>query len=176
MSSERSSLLSSLAKTTSRRHLMAGQCRDDRLTLRATVSALIFSCTKTISPPCHRILTTCSTVDLEWMNDCSFLHCHSVSKFDPFFPHQADYTVCGDLSRLQKISMAMFLLAYGSCADQLDKMQRLAESTALEFLYLFSAAIIAQFSGKYLRTPNDGKTRTLLFRAEKLGFQGCCGP
>lgn len=62
------------------------------------------------------------------------------------------------------------MLVYGWAADILNEMLRIAESTALKFLYQLAASIVAVFSQEYLRALMEEERRKLLLHAEKLRF------
>ena len=63
------------------------------------------------------------------------------------------------LSSLQKITVALRMLAYGVVADFMDEYVRIGKSTAIESLKKFVKAVVDIFSNKYLRSQT---TKTLL--------------
>jgi len=78
-------------------------------------------------------------------------------------------------SSLQKCTVAMRLLAYRASGDSADDYLRMAESTAIDFLYRFCRAVIAVFEKQYLRTPTAEDTARNLAVNESRGFPGMLG-
>ena len=76
-----------------------------------------------------------------------------VSRFDPWFLQALDATGRLGLSTLQKSTAAIQMLAYGVPADACDEYVRLGESTVLEAMKHWIAAIHACFGETYLRQP-----------------------
>ncbi|XP_021306905.1 uncharacterized protein LOC110431742 [Sorghum bicolor] len=69
----------------------------------------------------------------------------------------------------------MRMLTYGLPADATDEYIRIGESTALESLRRFVAAVVEIFRDEYLRHPNEADTTRLLAMGEKKGFPGMLG-
>ncbi|CAM8978482.1 unnamed protein product [Rhodiola kirilowii] len=80
----------------------------------------------------------------------------------------------GVLGRLleQKMTGAIRMLAYGSCADQCAEITRLGESTTLKFLNKWCTQIVHHYKDRYLRSPNPADLSHLLARAEHQEFPG----
>ena len=76
-----------------------------------------------------------------------------VSCFDPWFLQAPDATGRLGLSTLQKSTVAIRMLAYGVPTDAYDEYIRLDESTVLEAMKRWVAAIHACFGETYLRQP-----------------------
>jgi hypothetical protein len=74
---------------------------------------------------------------------------------------------------VQKVTVALRMLAYGGLADSLDEYIRMGESTVLETVNKFTRAIVAIFGPEYLREPNEQDIARLRAKAEKEGSQGC---
>jgi hypothetical protein len=74
---------------------------------------------------------------------------------DSYFNQRVDVTGLVGLGPLQKVCAAMQILAYGLPTDVVDKYIEIGESTARECHNHFCRALIAYFSGWYLRTPNE---------------------
>ena len=64
------------------------------------------------------------------------------------------------------------MLTYGVPADATDEYVRIGESTAIESLHRFVAAVVDLFEDEYLRYPNEADTTHLLALGEKNGFPG----
>jgi hypothetical protein len=79
------------------------------------------------------------------------------------------------LSCFQKVTAAMRMLTYGVPADATDEYVRIGESTALESLRRFVAAVVEIFGDQYLRYPNEADTTHLLAIGEQKGFLGMLG-
>ncbi|KAL9676890.1 hypothetical protein QQ045_005111 [Rhodiola kirilowii] len=75
----------------------------------------------------------------------------------------------------QKMTAAIRMLAYGSCADQCAEITRMGESTTLECMKKFCAQIVHHYKDQYLRSPNVTDLNRLLTRAEQHGFPGMLG-
>lgn len=73
-------------------------------------------------------------------------------------------------SRLQEVTAAVCMLAYGCTADSLEVTLRLLNRTALLCMFSFSAAVDESFEGEILAAPNEEETKMLLQRAEHLEF------
>ncbi|CAM8934379.1 unnamed protein product [Rhodiola kirilowii] len=83
----------------------------------------------------------------------------------------------GELGLLpeQKMTAAIRMLAYGSCADQCAEITRMGESTTLECMKKFCAQVVFHYKAQYLRSPNVTDMNRLLRRAEQRGFPGMLG-
>ena len=62
----------------------------------------------------------------------------------------------------QKMTCALRFLAYGSSADQLDELIRMAETTVLKTVRMFCDSIIECFSTEYLRRPTESDLDAIL--------------
>jgi hypothetical protein len=67
------------------------------------------------------------------------------------------------------------MLAYGSPADQLDEILKIASSTALECLGKFAKGVIECFGPEYLRPPRADELEKILQENESRGFPGHVG-
>ncbi|KAL9673313.1 hypothetical protein QQ045_029569 [Rhodiola kirilowii] len=72
----------------------------------------------------------------------------------------------------QKMTAAIRMLPYGSCADQCAELTRMGESTTLECLKKWCAQIVEYYEDHYLRSPNAADLSRLLQRVEQRGFPG----
>ncbi|KAL9674532.1 hypothetical protein QQ045_030804 [Rhodiola kirilowii] len=75
----------------------------------------------------------------------------------------------------QKMTTAIRMLAYGSCADQCAELTRMGESTTLECLKKWCAQVVEHYKDRYLRSSNAADLSRLLQRAEQRGFPGMIG-
>jgi len=64
----------------------------------------------------------------------------------------------------------MRMLAYGTAADAQDEYCRISESTSLESLKRFCAAIVKVYSKKYLRQPTWADIQKQMDINEKRGI------
>jgi hypothetical protein len=67
------------------------------------------------------------------------------------------------------------MLAYGSPADKLDDVLKIAASTALECLGKFAKGVIGCFGPEYLRPPRVDELEKILLENESCGFPGHVG-
>ena len=73
---------------------------------------------------------------------------------EPYFTQKRNVAKKLGLSPLQKMTVALRMLAYGVAANFMDEYVRIAETTAITSLKKFVAAVVAIFSEEYLRSPN----------------------
>ena len=73
------------------------------------------------------------------------------------------------------MTVAVRMLAYGVTADFMDEYVRIEETTAMENLKKFVAAMVDIFSEEYLRSPNNENIARLLAYGESYGFIGMLG-
>jgi hypothetical protein len=99
----------------------------------------------------------------------------AVEKHDKYFVQKVNAAGHYGFTCLQKVTAAFRQLAYGVPADYVDEYIRMGESTAIESLRKFVAAICEVFGNEYLRAPNEDDTTRLLHIAEKCGFPGMLG-
>ena len=79
------------------------------------------------------------------------------------------------LSSLQKITVALRMLAYGIIANFMDEYVWIEESTSMESLKKFVKAVVDIFSKEYLRYPNNENIAIILANGERRGFLGMLG-
>src|SRR5881394_3016000 len=99
----------------------------------------------------------------------------AVEEQDPWFKQRRNAAGKLGLSSLQKVTAAFRMLAFDAPADFLDECLRLGESTIIESMRRFVAAIIHRFGDKYLRAPNEEDIARLLHINEQRGFPGILG-
>ncbi len=99
----------------------------------------------------------------------------AVEGHDDYFIQKRDNAQRLGFSSLQKITVALRMLAYGVIADFMDKYVRIGESTAIESLKKFVKAVVSIFSDEYLRSPNNEDIARLLEVGQSLGFPGMLG-
>jgi hypothetical protein len=100
---------------------------------------------------------------------------HAVEAHDDYFVQKRNAAQVLGLSCFQKVTAAFRMLTYGIPADLTDEYIRIAESTALESLRRFVAAVVDIFEDEYLRYPNEADTARLLALSEQNGFPGNLG-
>ena len=76
---------------------------------------------------------------------------------------------------LQKVTVAIRMLAYGTAGDSVDEYLRMAENTAIEILKVFCKTVIKVYGEEYLRSPNAEDVAKLLKEGEERGFPGMLG-
>ena len=75
----------------------------------------------------------------------------------------------------QKLTSALRMLAYGSCADSNDEYIRMGETTTLNYLQQFCQAIIETYGPFYLRKPTAEDLKLILSLHSAKGFPGRLG-
>jgi hypothetical protein len=76
---------------------------------------------------------------------------------------------------VQKVTVALRMLAYGVSADSFDENFQMGASTVLETVQKFTRPIVHIYGHRYLRTPNEHDIVQLLANAEQRGFPGMIG-
>ncbi|XP_062209204.1 uncharacterized protein LOC133910985 [Phragmites australis] len=99
----------------------------------------------------------------------------NLREWSPYFTQRVDATGRDSLSPLQKCTAAIRMLAYGSSADQLDEVLKIAASTCLEILGKFAEGVIECFGEEYLRPPTSDEMEKILQENEARGFPGMLG-
>ncbi|XP_066385521.1 uncharacterized protein [Miscanthus floridulus] len=111
-----------------------------------------------------------------WMNKLLFLRIvQTLSNWDPYFTQRVDATGRDGHSPLHKCTAAIWMLAYGSPADQLDEIIKIAASTCLEILGKFAIGVLECFGQEYLRPPTSDELEKILQENETRGFPGMLG-
>jgi len=98
-----------------------------------------------------------------------------VESHDDYFMQKRSAANVPGLSCFQKVSATFRMLTYGVSVDATDEYVRIGESTAIESLRRFVAAVIDLFEDEYLRYPSEADTTRLLALGEKNGFPGMLG-
>jgi len=96
----------------------------------------------------------------------------TLSNWDPYFTQRVDATGRDGHSPLQKCTAAIRMLAYGSPADQLDEVLKIAASTCLKILGKFAIEVIGCFGQEYLRPPTSDELEKNLHENEARDFPG----
>ncbi|GAB2297867.1 hypothetical protein Dimus_038496 [Dionaea muscipula] len=110
------------------------------------------------------------------MNRSLFFHIHSaLIEYDLYFVEKRNVAGRLGLSSLQKMTVALRMLAYGVSVDHVDEYVRIGESTTLESLTKFVKSMIAIFSDEYLCSPNENDIARLLAIGNSRGFSGMLG-
>ena len=100
---------------------------------------------------------------------------NAVESYDDYFVQKWSAANVAGLSCFQKVTSAFCMLTYGVPADATDEYVRIGESTVLESLRRFVAAVVDIFEDEYLRSPNEVDTARLLALGEQKGFPGMLG-
>ena len=98
-----------------------------------------------------------------------------VESYDDYFVQKWSAANVARLSCFQKLTAAFHMLTYGVPADATDEYVRIGESTILESLRRFVAAVVDIFEDEYLRSPNEADTACLIAFREQRGFSGMLG-
>jgi hypothetical protein len=101
--------------------------------------------------------------------------CNDVSKADRYLGQLKDATGKPGPSAEQKVTSALRMLAYGIAADAVDEYCRVGESTALQCMKRFCAAIVNVYEARYLRAPSADDVANILHTNALRGFPGMLG-
>jgi len=99
----------------------------------------------------------------------------TLSDWSPYFTQRIDATGRDGHSPLQKCTAAIRMLGYGTPADQLDEVLKIAASTCLDILGKFAEGVIENFGEEYLRPPRSDEMEKILQENEARGFPGMLG-
>ncbi|XP_042966654.1 uncharacterized protein LOC122300214 [Carya illinoinensis] len=99
----------------------------------------------------------------------------AVVSHDDYFVQKRDASGRLGLSSLQKMTVAIRMLAYGVTADLMDEYIKIGESTARQSMKKFVKAIVSIFGNEYLRSPNSSDIVRLLDAGQRCGFPGMLG-
>ncbi|CAL9029129.1 unnamed protein product [Prunus brigantina] len=82
------------------------------------------------------------------------------------------YDAVGVLGLLpeQKLTAALWMLAYEASAEQVDEIARMRKSTILDYLVRFCDTVENLYTREYLRKPMPKDLQRLLQKAEARGF------
>jgi hypothetical protein len=94
---------------------------------------------------------------------------------DSYFVRKRDACRLLGFSALQKVSAAIRMLATGIASDMQDDHFRMGESTGLECLQLFCAAIDKMYGEEALRAPTVDDLNRILDESLAAGWPGCLG-
>ena len=100
---------------------------------------------------------------------------NDVCDFDPYFVQRRNCAGVMGLSSHQKCTAALRILAYGVCGDSVDEYYRLSESTAMEAMKRYAAAVRVVFGSQYLRQPTREDILRHMRINEERGFPGMFG-
>ncbi|XP_021761811.1 uncharacterized protein LOC110726649 [Chenopodium quinoa] len=100
---------------------------------------------------------------------------HTLEERHQFFQQRQDATGRFGASALQKCTVALRLLAYGTAADFVDDYLRISASLAQDSLQHFVEGVVSYFSDDYLRRPDEEDMARLLRDGERRGFPGMMG-
>ncbi|KAJ0534652.1 putative harbinger transposase-derived protein [Helianthus annuus] len=99
----------------------------------------------------------------------------AVTTNDIYFQQRPDATGRQGLSPLQKCTVAMRVLAYGTSADAHDEYLRMSATATRTALIKFIEGVISCFGQEYLRMPKENDLARLLHVGEERGFPGMIG-
>jgi hypothetical protein len=97
---------------------------------------------------------------------------HEVCTYDSYFVQKHNVAGVLGLSNVQKCTVILRLLAYGTSGDAIDENCRLTESTAMEAMKRFVLVIRAYFEARYLRRLTLEDIVSQMDINEKWGFPG----
>jgi hypothetical protein len=97
---------------------------------------------------------------------------YAVEVHKPYFVQRRDNAGILGLSSLQKITVALRMLAYGITGDLVDEYLKIGETTAMMSLKLFVKSVISIFSDECLRSPTNHDIVRLLVVGQSRGFLG----
>jgi hypothetical protein len=100
---------------------------------------------------------------------------YAVEANDPYFVQKRDGSQRLGPTSLQKITVALRMLAYGVTADFMEEYLKIGETTVVKSLKRFVQAVISVFSEEYLRSPNNEDIARLLAEGKNRGFLGMLG-
>ncbi|KAL0008286.1 hypothetical protein SO802_009788 [Lithocarpus litseifolius] len=98
-----------------------------------------------------------------------------VEAHDPYFVQKRNGGKKLGLSSFQKITTVLRMLAYGVIGDFMDEYVQIGETTTLQSLEKFVAAVVDIFSEEYLRKPYNEDITRLLAHGKRRGFPGMLG-
>ncbi|CAK8562180.1 unnamed protein product [Lathyrus sativus] len=99
----------------------------------------------------------------------------ALGQHDEYFRMMVDATGRASLSPLQKCTVVIRMLAYGTSADSVDDYLRIGETTTLKCVDKFTRGVINIFGAQYLRRPNAEDIERLMQMGEARGFPGMLG-
>ncbi|XP_058741338.1 uncharacterized protein LOC131613706 [Vicia villosa] len=99
----------------------------------------------------------------------------ALGQHDEYFRMMVDATGRSSLSPLQKCTVVIRMLAYGTSADSVDDYLRIGETTTLKCVDKFTRGVINIFGAQYLRRPNAEDIERLMRMGEARGFPGMLG-
>ncbi len=76
---------------------------------------------------------------------------------------------------MQKVTAALWQLAYGSQADTINEYVRISKSTTIVRLQRFRRTVIEVFRDKYLRAPTAADTQRILHYNKQQRLPGMLG-
>ncbi|XP_042415321.1 uncharacterized protein LOC122004510 [Zingiber officinale] len=100
---------------------------------------------------------------------------NNVENHEPCFVQRRSAIGTLGLSSLQKVTVALRILAYGVRADLMDEYVRIGETIAIKSIKLFVEVVISIFGDEYLWSPNSNDIPRLLAVSEKRGFPSMLG-
>ncbi|CAM6098600.1 unnamed protein product [Calypogeia fissa] len=94
---------------------------------------------------------------------------------DNFFVQKLDATRRMGISSIQKMTVALRIMCYGSVGDAVDEYVRIEESTTISALKHFVEAVVSCFGEEYLQEPTQANIRRHMETNATRGFVGMFG-
>ncbi|XP_038697996.1 uncharacterized protein LOC119995554 [Tripterygium wilfordii] len=113
-----------------------------------------------------------------WMNQHLFCRIvYDVVACNDYFRQKRDALGILGLSSLQKVTVAIQMLAYGQPVDSVDEYIRIGESIVIQCLRHFVATVVDVYADHYLRAPNSNDiARLLSFGEQEMYTRHACEP
>ncbi|XP_024636568.1 uncharacterized protein [Medicago truncatula] len=99
----------------------------------------------------------------------------ALGQYDGYFQLRVDATSRSGISPLQKCTVVIRMLAYGTSADSVDDYLRIGETATLKRVDKFTRGVISVFGPQYLRKPTTEDIEHLLQMGEARGFPSMLG-
>jgi hypothetical protein len=93
-----------------------------------------------------------------------------VREYDKFFVPNHDFCGLACFSLIQKCTVAMRALAYGSPVGSQDNYLHMGEFTTIECMYILCRVVIEKFWMDYLRGSNEAETTRIMTHNRVKGF------
>jgi len=101
--------------------------------------------------------------------------CDDLAQRYKYFRQTEDGAGKSGCTTRQKVTAAIWMLASGCSAVEVDSAVRMGETTIYDTVKKFARAIIKTYKSRYLRPPNEAETARLLQHSADHGFPGMLG-
>jgi hypothetical protein len=95
---------------------------------------------------------------------------HAIATRNQYFRRRVNAAEVPSFTTLQKVTVAMCMLAYGGPTDRLDEYIRMGESIILECVRKITRTMVQEYRDIYLKGPNAEDIARLLEVAKERGF------